>query len=204
MNFFDKEPSKHNPSDFMLTLSLRQISLVSAGIVLVCLFTFMAGYFLGKKNAAEQFLYKIEQESLADQIYSSMCGLSDKDENADDADAETESSDAEHDGVPSEAEAKVSEEAPAAAAVEPVNESKFYAQLAGFGSHDAAKKCMQKLEKRGFKVELVERKSKTAKGKLVSWYQIVTKKFDNKADLLKIVQSIKKLEHLSGVQIVSA
>lgn len=210
MNFFEKEPSKQAESNYSLTLSLRQASLACAGVLLTCLFSFMAGYFLGKKNAAEQFLYKIEQESLADQIYSSMCGLSDKDENPDDAEImDTSETDAET--TDSEQESKAAEvtsiqniEQPTMVSSNESQEPKFYAQLAGFGSLAAAEKFAQRLEKRGYAAEVVERKSRSAKGKMVSWYQVVTKKFENKADLLKLVQSIKKIEHLSGVQIATA
>ena len=37
----------------------------------------MAGYFLGQKSGVEKFATKMEQDSLADQIYSSLCTLYD-------------------------------------------------------------------------------------------------------------------------------
>lgn len=40
-------------------------------------FTFFAGYYWGKKSVAEQFLAQVDQEVLADKIYSSLCSLYD-------------------------------------------------------------------------------------------------------------------------------
>ncbi len=55
----------------------NQVSIIVAGLLLLSFFLFMGGYFLGQKNAITAFSNKIEQESFSDQIYSSMCSLSD-------------------------------------------------------------------------------------------------------------------------------
>ena len=55
----------------------KQVSLMVASLLMLSFFLFMGGYFLGQKNAIATFSNKIDQESFSDQIYSSMCSLSD-------------------------------------------------------------------------------------------------------------------------------
>jgi hypothetical protein len=73
---------KDSPHDFQITVTMRMLSLAVAGFIVFSFFIFIGGYFLGKQSAAQEFAYKADQDSLADQIYSSMCVLYDvKDEN---------------------------------------------------------------------------------------------------------------------------
>ena len=77
----EKDPLNN---ELRFALNQRQLSLLVAGLLALSFFIFISGYFLGKKRAAEEFSYKADQESLADQIYSSMCVLYDaKDESED-------------------------------------------------------------------------------------------------------------------------
>lgn len=217
MNLFGNEPHNNKNIDFTVTLSLRQMSLLCAGMLLACFFVFMAGYFLGKKAATQQFLYKIEQESLADQIYSSMCILSDnKDEienseNNDDTDendsldgAENSAAEPEEPAAKSQSVAAIEIQQKSTNEASTAKKTTYCAQLAGFGLLLPAQRFAQRLNEKGYKVHVVERHSKTAKGKSVSWYQVVTQPFEEKSDLLRIVNILKKSEHLSGVQIVTA
>ena len=54
----------------------RQVSMLIAALMMVLFITFLGGYFFGKKYMVEQFVAKVEQDSFADQIYSSLCALS--------------------------------------------------------------------------------------------------------------------------------
>jgi hypothetical protein len=209
MNFFEKEPSKNGKAEHFLALTARQISLLSSGILLSCFFIFISGYFLGKKNASEQFLYKIEQESLADQIYSSMCILSDKDEIESNEDGDANESDGEEteneqDSTTIQADNSQVAENQEIKLTPQVKGPLYFAQLAGFGSQETANKFALKLKAQGYPVTVVERSSKTAKGKTVFWYQVVTEKFEKKDDLITLVNTIKKSERLNGVQMVTA
>lgn len=191
----EKDPL-HNELRF--TLNQRQLSLLIAGLLALTFFIFISGYFLGKKRAAEEFSYKADQESLADQIYSSMCVLYDaKDESEDVEENEQENENSEtSEGL--EKKDEILPEPQNDTTVTQVDQKKYKAALAGFSQTTLAdgKKMVARLAAKGFGVELVERTSKTAKGQSVVWHQVVTKPNTNKEELQKTITQIAKLEHL--------
>lgn len=169
------EKNSHN--DFSFTLTMRQLSLAVAALVAVSFFIFIAGYFLGQKRAAQDFIYRADQDSLADQIYSSMCVLYDpkeeeESENGDESEvSETESA------VESIEVAEVKDDIVQETIIEPVIEQKKYkAVLSGFpATHLAdAKQLIVRLKSKGYPAELVEH---TSMHKKVSkkWYQVIVK-----------------------------
>lgn len=64
-------------------LENRHVSLLLSAIILIGFFVFISGYFFGKKKTVEKFYSKVDQESLADHVYYSVCanyGNCDKDQ----------------------------------------------------------------------------------------------------------------------------
>ena len=64
-------------------LENRHVSLLLSAIIFIGFFVFISGYFFGKKKTVEKFYSKIDQESLADHVYYSVCsnyGNYDKDQ----------------------------------------------------------------------------------------------------------------------------
>ena len=61
----------------------------------------------------------------------------------------------------------------------------------------------QRLQQRDVPVEVKNRHSKTAKGKKVTWYQVVTASFSNKDELEKVVDEVKERERLKDVRILT-
>lgn len=181
---------KESPNDFTLRLSMRQLSLMVAGFLAFSFFVFIAGYFLGQKRATQEFLYKADQDSLADQIYSSMCVLYDA---KDDGDENAESAD-EADNIDVPEVVQIKDEPQTGA----VPTKKYQAALVGFPASGAAegKKLVARLTAQGFPVELVERASATSKGKKITWYQVVTKPYESKSALETAVQQIAHNEHI--------
>jgi len=196
----------HDPH--VLTLNPRQLSIVIAGVVVLGFFVFIAGYFYGQKNAAEHFTYRLDQESLADQIYSSVCGLYD---NHTDADGAEEAESSEKPEAPEEVkESPSTEEAPGVVAqpvpvaVQKTPEKQYYAQLVGFNTEPAAQKCLDRLKKSGYRVTLEKRSSTSKGGAKVAWYQVVTVPYSDKRALVEVVEKIKKAEKINQVRILSA
>jgi len=204
-------------------LSARQVSWVVSFLFFTCFFIFISGYFLGKKKAVEKFYSKIKQDSFSDHIYYSMCSMYDKD---DELQAEEGSVSTQPDLVALPEEKKKSQEEPealllqAAAAIEKEiqkecrvaeerieavqkNNDWFYAELIGFGTNRAAEKFANKLKKDNIGVSVKRRRSKTAKGRVITWYQVVTEKFSNRNDLIALVDNISAQERLKDVRIVS-
>jgi hypothetical protein len=174
-DMFEKN-SSHN--DFSFTLTMRQLSLAIAGLLAFSFFVFIGGYFLGQKRAAEDFAYRADQDSLADQIYSSMCVLYDpkEEEESESAAEEADTSETESAGESSEP-SEVKDETMQEVAAQPVvAQKKYQAVLSGFpATHLAdAKQLIARLHTKGYSAELVEHTS-THKKITKKWYQVVAK-----------------------------
>jgi len=206
-----------------LFLTNRHVSWMLSFFIVTSFFVFIAGYFFGKKKAVEKFYKKIDQDSLADHIYYSVCSIYDNG----DAIARQESTEVSTDGSrdafslakgevrktekkKTESVVKVTQAINVQQAkVESVQvennktpQENYYAELIGFGTARAANRFVKKLEKQGFSVVLKRRKSRSSKGKTIVWYQVITEKFDNKSDLIAFVDIIKDKERLKGIRIV--
>ena len=196
----------------------RQLSLIVSSIILINFCVFIGGYFLGQKKSVERFVNKVEQDSFADQIYSSMCAIGEtvvETEN----DVASESSDGdeaikrnEETRMQVASEESISETSDRQDANPPVQVVKnltetptveHYAQLIGFGSARSAQLFVERLQKRDMPVFVKKRQSRTAKGRLISWYQVVTEKFTDKAELLSVVNKLKHEEKLNDVRIIT-
>lgn len=191
---FEKESPSH---EYTIKLTMRQLSLAMAALLAFSFFVFIAGYFLGQKKAAEEFSFRADQDSLADQIYSSMCVLYDaKDDNEDASENESGEELEINENIDSIEQKDEASQTLVSQAVIP--QKQFTAAIAGFGGNNSAdgKKLVQQLINKGYPVELVERSSKTAKGKTVIWYQVITKPYASKDSLEKAIHEIAKVAHV--------
>ena len=202
MDFF--EQNEHKATGIFLTS--RHLSWLIASAIFLSFFVFMAGYFLGKKKGAEKFYQKVEQDSLADQISSSMYTLYDvtgKTENPTQDEQEVAELDAPQ--IDQKQSSSTATEIPVLVQATPLvlaePTQRFYAQLAGFGTLKTAEQFVQKLQKNHVAVKVNKRESKTAKGKVIYWYQVVTDMYPNKSELQATLELIKKVERLKGIQI---
>lgn len=189
---FEKEPSQN---DIVITLTMRQLSLAIAALLALSFFIFISGYFLGQKRAAQEFSYRTDQESLADQIYSSMCILYDAKD-----DEEVESTE-EDQSIEAEPVIEGSEPTPSNTEeiiVEPTAPGKQYrAVLSGFPASlvQDAKQMIARLSKKGYPVELIEHTS-THKNVTKKWYQVVTKPYASREELEKIKPQLAKFGYV--------
>ena len=190
-----------------LRLSLRHTTAYSAAAVVLLGITFFGGYFFGKKQMAEQLIMKIDQDSFADQIYSSLCALYDSDKSLPGELLVTEGEATE----PTETAALVDMIATTtkeelATTLEPMNEvntPSYFAELIGYGTRKAAEQFVQKMNKKAIPVELKERKSVTAQGKKREWYQVVTGLYKNRENLERITDRLAREEKINGIRIVT-
>jgi len=219
-------------------LTHRHISWLLSLCIMSSFFIFVAGYFLGKKKAVEKFYNKIDQDSLADRIYYSVCSIYENNdekldqESTEDVQAgqlavceEKKSSEVQKEIAQ---KAVIGDEKTAKETVQQVAQqiaqqtvqqevvvspekailpekikcANYYAELIGFGTARAAQRFCEKLKKQGFAVVLKKRRSRSARGKTITWYQVVTEEFDNKSDLIAFVDIIKDKERLKGIRIV--
>lgn len=86
-----------------------------------------------------------------------------------------------------------------------VNEAdtQYYAQLIGFGSARTAQKFAHKLSRKEIPVVVKKRQSRTARGRFVSWYQVVTEKFNDRQELEALIARLEREEKITGVQIAT-
>ncbi len=157
----------------ILYLTNRQVSWLAASTVVFVFCIFIAGYVLGQKKALEGY-GSAGKSSFSNSYISSDEVINNMSDQL--------SSSLNTDG----------------------NASKqYYAQLIGFGTLHAADKFADRLQQKNFPVKVVEKHSKTAQGKKIIWYQVVTEYFDKKDDLIAFTRKIEKEERLNDIRIVS-
>lgn len=199
--FKQQRISKDHKGSKELQLSQQQLSHVVASLLLMAFFIFMAGYYWGKRNTIEPI-----SDSLADQVSYGFCSLYDfqGDSNEDGSETKEEpsaealpqssidlkshSQDVENNGIIEVKQAKKAQDS-------------YYAQLFGANSLKRAQACAGMLKQRGFDVVVATRTSKTASGKEMAWYQVVTAPMHDKELLEEQVEQMKKIAKLKDVQI---
>ena len=176
----ESERNKTYHEDDMLFLDKRQTSLILAGLIIFVFFTFVAGYFWGKKQALEQLVHQATYDSFADQAYGASL-------------------------VPSEQssshEIKPTEQVPLLP-IQKQNGPEYCALLAGFGSEYHAQQLVDRLARQSVVTYLKKRLSKTPRGKTITWYQVITKPYGDKQQLQDVVSKIQRLEKIKNVRIV--
>jgi hypothetical protein len=206
-----------------LILNNRQLSWLAAGLIALVFFVFIGGYFLGQKKALERFSSQIDQDSLSDKIATSLYSMydtTDEDESAEASDAldASDSGEGEEAATPetpveeqkeqpvvkvAQTSEPVAPSKPLENKVEKTTTKKCYAELVGFGAEKTAQGFVTRLRKKGITVVSKKHESKTAKGKRVAWYQIVTPNYESYDKLVDVVAKIKREEHLKGVRMVT-
>ncbi|MBN1549521.1 SPOR domain-containing protein [Candidatus Babeliales bacterium] len=182
----------------------KYLSRIVALFLLTSCCVFLGGYFWGQRTAIDQLLNSIERDSFADQVYYSMCAAYDQ------RDYESNGPDAVRDEVAAEVVQAQNETTACDGIknkVEPVTTApeqagRFYAQLAGFGTQKAAEKLVRKLQSQGILTEVSRRVSKTAKGKTIAWYQVITPDYLTKDSLEATINEIKTHERLHDVRVI--
>lgn len=207
-------------------LTGRRVSWLVSSIIMISFFVFISGYFLGKRKAVEKFYRKIEQDSFADHVYYSMCSMYDRGGVAQQGQSGTaEDQDdslalaTENEIMPvienavdvadsqvidvSENTSTIADSSLSLDNVDNKDDVQYYAELIGFGTHRAARKFADKMLQDNISVSVKKRRGKTARGKVIVWYQVVTENFSNKGDLIALVDDISAQERLKDVRIVS-
>jgi len=181
-------------------LDRRRMSDLAAGAVLCAFFSFMAGYFLGRSSATEQFTLKATEESFADRVYSSVYAWQGQEPPVEAiAEAEEESTVAGDQERLAADDSQASEDEIAV----PVDDGRrYYAQLAGFRTAQVASQLVARLVDRGIPARVKRRVSKTARGQTRVWHQVVTGEYGDHALLTNLVAKISRDERIKGARIV--
>lgn len=195
-----------------LCVDSRHLSWMVAVIMVLFFLFFVSGYFVGKRKVLEDMHKSVVQESFADKIYASLCTMQSnnsfyvaRQESIQDRVEEDFSCVQNHEELAEDMpeENKIEQQIDVAQTVseETVNKL-YYAQLVGFGTHEAALQFCNRLAEQ-FPVAVKERCSRTAKGKKVTWYQVVTEQFQDRQKLEALVKKVQLKERLRDVRIVT-
>jgi hypothetical protein len=204
MKFFKKETVIRNAeadqpahaADHMV-INRQQLSLLLSFALLLSIVVFISGYFIGQRQAIEQFSSQIDQESLADTIYTSLYSLTDN--HALDTSASQEASQLSDTDVSLQSQ---QEQTKVAGELNP-SAKKHYAALAGFGSQHGAALFAHKMNNQGIPVSIKTRYSKTMRGRKIAWYQVVTAPYDSRDELQEIVDKLIREQRLHDVRFVT-
>lgn len=168
-------------------LTVGQVAQLVAFCLVGSFFIFMSGFYLGKWRGTEPFMEQIAADSFADKVSNAFSTLYDASD-----EEEGEAADNTNEPVVTAPEKPSERKAPAL----------YIAQIAGFGTQKAATQCLENLKNHGFAVTLRTRKSLTAKGKEIIWYQVITQPVEDKEQLGKLVEQIKKIAKVKDVPII--
>src|SRR5579872_3561499 len=154
----------------------RQLSILVALLLFLLLSSFIVGYFFGKKSAIENFSHQASVDIFADQMRTSTLLMTD---NGGELPSLSNTMDIVN--TTQETQNNISPTIIAAdnsthdVVVHNNEEQKtqYYAQLIGFGTEKAAYKFMQKLALKNIETIVKKHVSKTSKGRVSHWYQVV-------------------------------
>jgi hypothetical protein len=211
-------------SSDQIILTKRHVSMIMASMLLLCLFAFIVGFFLGKRSVIDDFSSQVTHTALHDQIDFLLTTqtLQNSQENTptQEPDALELTSQIAEENVENTphfpaieipenfAQEKLLQYPP----VEPVKTTsivetkavdipedqakKHYAQLIGFGTKKAALAFVARLKKHDVQVILKTVISKTATGKTKTWYQAITPTYNSYQELKIYIAKIQRLEHI--------
>jgi hypothetical protein len=189
----DKCPCENNQGLFVPN---RQLSILVSLLLFLFFACFITGYFLGKKYMIELVSEQVTNDLRNNQL--SYALLKDDNKNFDDDSNEQNL-------IVSHCEQRDDN---VLLPITPVNENltiaveeksntmHYYAQLIGFGTEKAAHQFVQKLALKNIETMVKKHASKTAKGKLVYWYQVVTPAYVDRHSLELLVSRLEKEEKL--------
>jgi hypothetical protein len=178
-----------------LVLSGYELKYGGIALIFVMFFVFVGGYFLGKKRAYEELAVKYNDECFADKINQSLSSLYEQID-PETSDVESESAEEDCSVIP-----VIVEHVGQVAEKQDESGELAYAQLCGFGTRYMAEAYVERLRRRTIEAAIVERQSRSKKGKVITWYQVVTGTKD-KRELEELVKELEKDDRLSGVQIL--
>ncbi len=181
----------------------RQLSLAVSGCIAMLFLSFMTGYFFGGQHAAQDFMHHVDHVSFNDQMSASLCALTKEctlvSANDESATQNTTDDDSFQECVHNEIDTVLPIQAQEIKKIE----KRYYAQLIGFGTPQAAQRFAKKLESRNIPVQIKKHSSRTAKGKTINWYQVITLPHDDKQQLCDLVEAIQKTEKIQDIRIVT-
>jgi hypothetical protein len=182
-----------------LFLSNRQLSGVVAGLLFLFFVIFITGYFLGKRCVAAQFTQEASLDASIDRAKAKevfeVVGINE----ALAVDGDVVTLVALEDA--STVVQPVVEQEVQPEDIKQQDTKQYYAQLIGFGTEKAAQQFVQRVALKNIETTIKKHTSKTAKGRVSYWYQVVTAPYNNKDELSQVVAQLSREERLKDVSV---
>lgn len=177
----------------------RRVAMRLAALAVITGFLlFVVGYFLGKKHAVSEFMSRIEHESLADQVYSSLQTMYELSDNANERSESTDSKSIEEVG-----NAQKSEEPQNVVAVSEIRKQ-YYLQIRDFSTQKSAQALVHRLKQKGVMAHIKVAEGTTQSGKKYRLYQVVSDFITDKQEAEKLALRIKQQEKLKKIPTIKA
>lgn len=182
----------------------RQLSALVALLLFLFFACFITGYFLGKKCMITSISEQIKYDVLNDQLSDDTLKTNFDGDGVESVNDLVSLNDTQHHiGTVSEGVVHTSvnellsiNEACTKIMEQENNTIQYYAQLIGFGTEKAAHQFVQKLAAKNIETMVKKHTSRTAKGKTVYWYQVVTPTHTDRHHLELLVSRLEKEERL--------
>lgn len=188
----------------MGTLTSYFKSLLILVITLLAAISYCAVYFAGYYVASKELHSYYMAESLNDRVAASLYTLygdiepTASEENGSDAPSDNEVGDVPLQDSSENVQGSTAENPPQEARVVAHDQALYDAYLIGFGVRRTADRYAEKLKNQGLAVRVVSRENITAKGRKVTWYQVVLGP-SAYHELLEVVEQLKYRDKLEGI-----
>lgn len=185
----------------VIKLDRVAVSRIVALIAVIVGGAFIAGYFLGKRQAVVQELDRIHKRTFADQVTYALgpAPYMPAPEEPVKAPAAQQTMSMEqpstHDGADQDNNHEQKED------VDMVPHALYYAPVLG-GTKAQVEQFAQRMRQRSIPIKVQKRTGTTASGKPMTWYQAVTESYQNQEELNKIIAVIKKTEHIKDITVI--
>jgi len=204
-----------NTEQNQICLSKKQISIMTAILIVLGLLIFIVGYFWGKHTLIEGFTQKTVQESFNDQVDYALTMQSFTDRHGPLVDASEEAgatavkllenlpgaieeNEESNENKIQKLELLDKVEKPKFSDVDVIKDQRMhYAAIAGFAKKSLALAMINRLKKHHIDVEMKTRSSNSSQKIRKYWYQVVTKSYSSQQEVQKIVDKILSVENLS-------
>jgi hypothetical protein len=197
-----KKQENQDNKEAGLFIANRELSWALSLALLLSFLMFCAGYFWGQRKAVAQFLYKVKEESFADNVTYSLYAMNPQEPTEDEAEESTqqEGQEIEQAEIENKEIEPIETTVPIKAQQAPT--TVYVAPLVGFGTLHAANLFAQRVKKLEIPVIVKQRSSTTQRGRKIVWYQAVTEEYRDKSELEKIIAIVKQKENIKEVKII--
>lgn len=186
--------SLNSPS--LLVIKRREASWLIAALLIICLLSFLAGYFMGQRKAAATLIHQANEEAFIDQVEADAYVNSQPEFKEEKKEEKVESDE------PSTVKKDVSKKSPDELAQKVSPKIKYFAPLATYDRYLFADGLAEQAGKLGVELRIKKSYRKLKNGKRKKTHQILTKLYDFQEALKQDLALLKQLPEFKEARFV--